>query len=53
LGTIQFRKAFDQRMEALWHIRGLAQRFAEAFADSLANSVGMNMVDLNIRNVAM
>jgi hypothetical protein len=54
LRAIQLGEALDQRSQALRHVLIFcAQRFAKALADPPANSIGVDVVDLNIRNVAM
>jgi hypothetical protein len=54
LRTIQLRKALDQHAQGLRYILDFrAQRFAKTLADPPANSIGVDVVDLNIRSVAM
>jgi hypothetical protein len=52
--VIELREAFNQRSQALRHILGFgAQRVAKALANAAANSICVDVVELNIRDVAM
>jgi hypothetical protein len=54
LVAIKLGKSIDQCAQALRHVLGFrAQRFAKALADTLANSIGVDVVDLNIGTVAV